>query len=97
MTETRFSRLRRQWSEATMVKNFPVGSWLLAGSCLCGLALLERFVTGPMRKEQEAAGAAPSVSIFGDIAVSKPRVGQKTLPDGSKLMEDGSIRRKGTD
>ena len=85
----------RQWREATGLKSFPVGSWLAAGACLAGLGLLEYFVTGPIRKQQERLGAAPSVSIFGDVAKEKPSTGPRELPDGSILMEDGSIRRQG--
>ena len=77
---------------------FPLGTWIAAGACLAGLALSERFIVGPLRKKQEAEGVAPSTSIFGDIAVVTGRgsqlQGSKTkLPDGSMLMEDGSIQR----
>ncbi len=89
------SRLVQQWRDITFVKRFPVGSWLAAGSCLLALALSERFIVGPMRKQQEAAGSAPSVSIFGDIAVSRPDLNARQLPDGSTLLSDGSIVKKG--
>ena len=88
-------RWRQQLNAALGVKSFPVGSWFLAGSCLIGLALSERYIVGPMRRDQEAAGTAPSTSIFGDIAVltgSTPK--KRELPDGSILNEDGSIVRK---
>ena len=58
-------RIRRQLREATSSSTLPVRSWLAAGACLFGLGLLEVFVTGPIRKQQEAEGKAPSVSIFG--------------------------------
>jgi hypothetical protein len=77
---------------------FPVGTWIAAGACLGGLALSERFIVGPMRKQQEAEGTAPSTSLFGDIAVvtgeAYTKKSQAKLPDGMVLMEDGSIRRK---
>lgn len=75
---------------------FPLGTWIATGSCLAGLALSERFIVGPMRKKQEAEGVAPSASIFGDIAVVTGSAQYKSktkLPDGSVLMEDGSIQR----
>ena len=59
-------RIRRQLREATSSSTFPMRSWLAAGACLVGLGLLEVFVTSPIRKQQEAEGKAPSVSIFGD-------------------------------
>ena len=75
---------------------FPVGTWIATGACLAGLALSERFIVGPMRKQQEAEGVAPSTSLFGDIAVvtgSAQKKSQAKLPDGLVLMEDGSIQR----
>lgn len=68
---------------------------MIAGWCLIGLAISERYIVGPMRREQEAAGTAPSTSIFGDIAVlkgSEPKT--RKLPDGSILNDDGSIVSK---
>ena len=77
---------------------FPVGTWIAAGACLAGLALSERFIVGPLRKQQEAEGTAPSTSIFGDIAVvtgeAHTKKSQTKLPDGLVLMDDGSIKRK---
>ena len=77
---------------------FPVGTWIAAGACLAGLALSERFIVGPLRKQQEAEGTAPSTSIFGDIAVvtgeAHTKKSQAKLPDGLVLMDDGSIKRK---
>ena len=77
---------------------FPVGTWIATGACLAGLALSERFIVGPMRKQQEAEGTAPSTSLFGDIAVVTGEVytkkSQAKLPDGLVLMDDGSIQRK---
>ena len=70
---------------------------MVAGAVMFGLFLSERYIVGPMRKQQEAEGTAPSVSVFGDIAVVTGRVhtASKRLPDGSTLMEDGSIQRAG--
>ena len=77
---------------------FPVGTWIATGACLAGLALSERFIVGPMRKQQEAEGTAPSTSLFGDIAVVTGEVytkkSQAKLPDDLVLMDDGSIQRK---
>ena len=87
---------RQQVKDVIGDRPFPVRTWMIAGSCLIGLAVLERYVTGPLRKKQEAAGAAPSVSIFGDISVVKSvpaDVGPRELPDGSKLLADGSIQK----
>jgi hypothetical protein len=89
------SRLAQQWREATYVKQLPLGSLAAAASVLFALALSERFIVGPMRKRQEALGLAPSVSIFGDIAVSRQNVDARQLPDGSMLLGDGSIVKKG--
>ena len=89
------SRLAQQWREATYVKQLPLYSLAAAASALFALALSERFIVGPMRKRQEALGQAPSVSIFGDIAVSRPNVEARQLPDGSMLLGDGSIVKKG--
>ena len=89
------SRLAQQWREATYVKQLPLGSLAAAASVLFALALSERFIVGPMRKRQEVLGLAPSVSIFGDIAVSRPNVEARQLPDGSMLLGDGSIVKKG--
>ena len=89
------SRLAQQWREATYVKQLPLGSLAAAASVLFALALSERFIVGPMRKRQEALGLAPSVSIFGDIAVSRQNVDARQLPDGSMLLGDGSIVIKG--
>ena len=88
-------RWQRQLREATGIKNFPVGSWMTAGACLCCLGLLEVFVTGPIRRQQQENGAAPSVSIFGDATPKERPFGTKprVLPDGRRLMEDGSIVR----
>ena len=69
------SRLQRQWREATGMKSFPLTSWMIAGSCLFGLALLEHFYTGPLRRQMELAGNAPSHSIFGDNPVSASQSG----------------------
>mmetsp|Transcript_49300 Transcript_49300/g.81841 ORF Transcript_49300/g.81841 Transcript_49300/m.81841 type:complete len:104 (-) Transcript_49300:208-519(-) len=95
MSETTIERLRRQWREATGVRTFPLGSWMLAGSCLVILALTERYYIGPLRKQQEAAGAAPSISIFGDISVSQrtTNTASRVLPCGATLMADGSVRK----
>ena len=89
------SRLAQQWREATYVKQLPLGSLAAAASVLFALALSERFIVGPMRKRQEALGLAPSVSIFGDIAVSRQNVDARQLPDGSMLLGDGPIVKKG--
>ena len=89
------SRLAQQWREATYVKQLPLGSLAAAASVLFALALSERFIVGPMRKRQEELGLAPSVSIFGDIAVSRQNVDARQLPDGSMLLGDGSIVKKG--
>lgn len=88
-------RFRRQVREATTIRRFPLGTWMAAGAALFCLAMSERFIVGPMRKEQEASGNAPGVSVFGDIAAFTGRVHtkEKTLADGSTLQEDGSIRR----
>ena len=77
------------------MKNFPLGTWLAAGSCLILLAISERYYVGPLRKQQQAAGVAPSVSIFGDISAGGPgQPAPAKLPDGAVLMDDGSIRRR---
>ena len=77
---------------------FPVGTWIAAGACLAGLALSERFIVGPLRKQQEAEGTAPGTSIFGDIAAvtgeAHTKKQQAKLPDGLVLLDDGSIKRK---
>lgn len=88
--------MSKQWRDATHVKSFPVGTWMAAGACLFGLFLTERYIVGPMRKKQEAEGVAPSVSVFGDISVvtgTRVHTASKELPDGSVLMDDGSIRK----
>ena len=67
---------------------------MAAGTCLLALALSERYIVGPMRKQQQEEGTAPSVSIFGDIAAEAGGpIKKRTLPGGSVLNEDGSIAK----
>lgn len=71
-------RVRRQWRDATsMTSKFPVRSWLAAAACLAGLGLLEFFVTGKVRKQLEAEGKNPSISIFGDGGNQQQRGGNR--------------------
>ena len=89
-------RFRRQFREATFIKNFPVKSWMGAGMLLVGLGISERYYIGPLRKKQQDAGVAPSISIFGDITPSslhRPAQTSQKLANGMTLQADGSITK----
>ena len=86
---SRWTRLSRQFKDATNLEGgFPIRSWVLAGGCVCGLALNEYINVRPMRRkldqqEKEAAGIAGTAS-------AEARV----LPSGQLLMPDGRIMTK---
>ena len=62
---------------------FPVLTWMLAGGCLCGLAVSEVCLVTPKRRELERSEAEAEAIAMG----AQPRV----LPSGRVLMPDGRI------
>ena len=86
----RQSRLRQQFIEATTIKGMklPVMSWLGAGTCLFALY----FIDMPNRQRQrlerlELARAAAA----GEDGPDCPTKVVKTLPNGARLLQDGTI------
>ena len=79
------SRLRQQFRDAVHLKRFPVTSWMLAGACLCGLAINEVTFVRPERRRQERTEAEASAVALGTAP--------KELPGGRLLMPDGRVVR----
>ena len=80
------SKRWQQWKEATAVGRFPVTSWLLAGSCLCLLAVSEVMFVRPERRRQERSEAE-------EFAVQQGTA-PRELASGKLLMPDGRIVSK---
>ena len=80
------SKRWQQWKEATAVGRFPVTSWLLAGSCLCLLAVSEVMFVRPERMRQERSEAE-------EFAVQQGTA-PRELASGKLLMPDGRIVSK---
>ena len=80
------TRIREQLKAATDVKRFPVTSWMLAGACLCGLAINEMILVRPARQKLERSEAEQAAFDAG----AEPRV----LASGAVLMPDGRIERR---
>jgi hypothetical protein len=77
------SRWHVQLREATKVHRFPVMSWMLAGCCLCGLAVNEVIFVRPARDRLERAEMEQAAIDAG----AEP----KLLSTGALLMPDGRI------
>ena len=80
------SRWRQQIRAATEVRRFPVTSWMLAGACLCGLAVNEVVFVRPARARLERSEAEEAALLSGNA----PR----ELASGATLMPDGRIVKK---
>ena len=76
-------RLLAQLRDATAVHKFPVLSWMLAGACLCGLAVNELVFVQPARRRLERLEAEEAAALAG--------VEPRPLPGGAVLMPDGRI------
>lgn len=75
----------QQFREATNIGKFPLMSWMLAGFCLCGLAVNEVVFVRPARRALERSEAEQAAVDMG----TQPRV----LASGATLMPDGRIVR----
>ena len=85
--EKKNARWWKQFAEATKIGNFPVLSWMLAGACLCGLAISEVTIVRPKRRELERSEAEQTAMDLGQ----KP----KELAGGKLLLPDGRVVQAG--
>ena len=83
MSVDKNARWWNQFGEATKVGRFPVLSWMLAGACLCALAISEVTLVRPARRAMERSDAEQAARDLGQSP--------KELPGGKLLLPDGRV------